>query len=133
MSTAQEVINKAAKKAGVLARNGQSMQSGINADILDMLNMMLARWRNEGVDLGVPTLLAADEIIIDEADEECIVVQLALRIISDFNRPPRPGLAQAGLAAFTELQAKYEVLTELSLDPSLTYNKYTNSFNINTG
>jgi len=33
MSTAQEVINKAAKKAGVLARNGQSMQSGINADI----------------------------------------------------------------------------------------------------
>ena len=120
MSTAQQIVNKAAKKAGVLARNGQALESGVSADILEELNVMLARWRNNGVDLGLPVLTTSDSLIIDEADEEAIVLQLALRVIVDFNRPPRPGLAAAGSDAFTELQAKYQVVNEMSLDLALT-------------
>ncbi|MEE9304293.1 MAG: hypothetical protein V3U84_10985, partial [Thiotrichaceae bacterium] len=56
MSTAQEIINKAAKKSGVLARGGKQLEPDINADILVLLNLMLNRWRNNGVDLGLPTL-----------------------------------------------------------------------------
>lgn len=133
MSTAQEIINKAAKKAGVLARGGQKLESDVNADILDLLNLMLERWRNNGVDLGLPTLTLTTEMIIDGADEEAIVIQLALRTITEFNRPPRAGLAAAGSSAFTELQAKYTVLVEMSLDSSLTYRSYDPSYNINEG
>ena len=133
MSTAQEIINEAAKKAGVLARGGQQLESDINVDILRLLNLMLTRWRNNGVDLGLATLTLTTSLIIDDADEEAIIIQLALRIITEFNRPPRAGLAAAGLTAFTELQAKYLVLVEMSLDPSLTYNQYNNACNINEG
>ena len=133
MSTAQEVINKSAKKAGVLARGGQKLESDVNTDCLDLLNLMLERWRNNGVDLGLPTLTLTTELIIDGADEETVVIQLALRIITEFNRPPRAGLAAAGDSAFTELQAKYTVLVEMSLDPSLTYKRVSTSYNINEG
>jgi len=133
MSTAQEIINKAAKKSGVLARGGQQLEADINVDILDLLNDMLDRWRNNGVDLGLPVLTLTTELIIDSADREAIIIQLALRIIIDFNRPPRAGLAGAGSSAFTELQAKYSVLTEMSLDKSLTYKRVSTSYNINEG
>ena len=133
MSTAQEIINKAAKKSGVLARGGQQLEADINVDILDLLNYMLDRWRNNGVDLGLPVLTLTTELIIDSADREAIIIQLALRIIIDFNRPPRAGLAGAGSSAFTELQAKYSVLTEMSLDKSLTYKRVSTSYNINEG
>ena len=133
MSTAQEIINKAAKKSGVLARGGQQLEADINVDILDLLNDMLDRWRNNGVDLGLPVLTLTTELIIDSADREAIIIQLALRIIVDFNRPPRAGLAGAGSSAFTELQAKYSVLTEMSLDKSLTYKRVSTSYNINEG
>ena len=133
MSTAQEIINKAAKKAGVLARGGQQLESDVNTDILDLLNLMLERWRNNEVDLGLPALTLTTELIIDGADEEAIVIQLALRTIVEFNRPPRAGLAAAGDSAFTELQSKYTALVEMSLDRSLTYKRYNTSYNINEG
>ena len=130
MATAQEIVNKSAKKAGVLARNGAVLEPGINADILDILNLMLARWRNNGVDLGLPTLLAATTVIIDDADEEAIVIQLALRIMTDFKRPIDPGLIAAGSSAFTELQAKYAIIDEMVLDRALT-RKRAFTFGIN--
>ena len=133
MSTAQEIINKSSKKAGLLARGGQQLESDINTDVLDLLNLMLERWRNNGVDLGLPTLSLTTELIIDGADEETIVIQLALRIIADFNRPQRAGLAAAGSSAFTELQAKYSVITEMTLDKSLTYKRYDSAYNILKG
>ncbi len=133
MSTAQEIINKAAKKSGVLARGGKQLEPDINADILVLLNLMLNRWRNNGVDLGLPTLGFTTELIIDDADEEAIIIQLALRLIVEFNRPPRPGLAAAGSSAFTELQAKYTTVVEMTLDRSLTYKRVSTSYNINEG
>jgi len=120
MATTQEVVNKASKKGGILARNGQVLESGLSADVLDLLNLMLKRWRNNGVDLGLPTLSFTDTIIIDDADEEAIVIQLALRIITEFKRPPDSGLAAAGSSAFTELQAKYAVIEPMTLDRTLT-------------
>jgi hypothetical protein len=80
---------------------------------------MFARWRNDGVDLGLSKLAAADEVFIDEADEEAVEINLTLRLMVKYRRPISAGLSQAGLSAFTELQAKYMVLPEMSLDNAL--------------
>jgi hypothetical protein len=81
---------------------------------------MLARWRNDGVDLGLPTLIAADTVFVDIADEEAIEVNLTLRLMVKYRRPIPAGLSEAGLSAFTELQGKYFIVNEMPLDNALT-------------
>lgn len=81
---------------------------------------MISRWRNDGVDLGLPALLAANTIFIDVADEEAVEINLTLRLMQRYRRPIPQGLSEAGLSAFNELQAKYHVVSEMSLDNALT-------------
>ena len=119
MATAQDLISSAARQAGILAQ-GQTLEGGVNTDALDRLNRMLKRWRNDGVDLGLPTLIASTTVIVDEADEEAIELNLTMRLMVLYRRPIQPGLSETALAAYTELQAKYMPLPELSLDPALT-------------
>ncbi|MEE8289573.1 MAG: hypothetical protein V3R25_09190 [Nitrosomonadaceae bacterium] len=119
MATAQETVNAAATKAGIKAI-GQTLESGINTIMIDELNTMLNRWRNNGVDYGLSTLVAATEIFVDDADLDAIQINLALRTIITLNRPIPPGLAGAGKEAFTELQAKYMDIREMPLDKTLT-------------
>ena len=119
MATAQDIINSAARLAGILAE-AQTLESSVNTDALTRLNRMLSRWRNNGVDLGLPTLVAADTVIVDDADEEAIEIQLALRLITRYRRPPDIGLIAAGTSAFTELQAKYAIIDKMVLDRALT-------------
>jgi aryl carrier-like protein len=119
MATAQDLINKSSKMAGTLAQ-GQTLEAGLNADALDILNLMLARWRNEGVDLGISTLTATDTLFIDDADEEAIKLSLAIRLMVENKRPIGAGLAGAARSAFTELQAKYAIIKEMTLDRALT-------------
>ena len=120
MTTAQDLINSSAKQAGVLAE-GQTLESGINADVLTRLNRMFGRWRNDGVDLGLDLpLLAADTAIVDFSDEEAIEINFTLRLMVKFRRPIPSGLSAAGKDAFTELQAKYTTIPQMKLDPALT-------------
>jgi len=119
MTTAQEIINNSARDAGILA-DGQALTSGVNSSALHLLNRMIARWRNSGVDLGLPEVLAADTVFIDVADEEAIEVNLTLRLMVRFKRPIPTGLSQAGESAFEELQAKYMTINESGFDPALT-------------
>lgn len=120
MTTAQDIIDIASRKAGILAQ-GQTLEGGVNADALATLNRMLQRWRNDGVDLGLPTpYVAATTIIVDDSDEEAIELNLRLRLMVDYRRPIQAGLSQAGKDAFTELQAKYTSIPIMSLDPALT-------------
>ena len=81
---------------------------------------MLKRWRNDGADLGLDTLIAADTIHVDDADEEAIELGLALRLMIRYRRPITPGLSEAFSSAFTELQAKYATIPTMSLDAALT-------------
>jgi hypothetical protein len=81
---------------------------------------MLSRWRNDGVDLGLPTLLAAATVFVDSADEEAVELGLTMRLMIRYKRPIPPGLAEAQLSAFTELQGKYAPLPEMTLDNALT-------------
>ncbi len=119
MTTAQDLINSSARDAGILAE-GQALENGINDQALRLLNRMIQRWRNSGVDLGLPVALAADTIFVDTADEEAIEVNLTLRLMVRFKRPIPPGLSLAGESAFDELQAKYMVINEMTLDSALT-------------
>ena len=119
MATAQELINSAAKQSGILAE-GQTLEGGVNTDALSRMNRMLKRWRNDGVDLGLPTLLAATTVIVDDADEEAIELNLTMRLMVKYRRPIQPGLSEAALSAYTELQAKYAPLPEMTLDRALT-------------
>lgn len=119
MTTAQEIINRSAKTAGILAQ-GQTLTGGVNADALHLLNRMIARWRNSGVDMGLPEALAADTIFADIADEEAIEVNLTLRLMVEHKRPLPAGLSLSGDDAFSELQSKYLVVREMPLDKALT-------------
>ncbi len=119
MSTAQDLINSSAKQAGILAE-GQTLEAGVNADALSRLNRMIARFRNDGIDLGLDTLIAADTVFIDDADEEALELGLTLRLMIRYRRPIQPGLSQAGASALSELQAKYAIINEMPLDRALT-------------
>jgi len=119
MATAQDLINSSAKQAGILAE-GQTLEAGINTDALSRLNRMLGRMRNDGIDLGLATLAAADEMFIDDADEEALELGLTLRLMLRHRRPVQPGLSEAARSAFTELQAKYAIIKEMTLDRALT-------------
>ncbi len=81
---------------------------------------MIARFKNNGIDLGVPKLAAADTIFVDDADEEAIEVQLTVRLMVRHRRPIQPGLSSAASDALTELQAKYAIINEMPLDRALT-------------
>lgn len=119
MATAQELINSSARQAGILAE-GQTLEAGINTDALNRLNRMISRWKNDGIDLGLSTLLAAEEVIVDNADEEAIEINLTLRLMLRHRRPIPPGFSEAGRDALTELQAKYTIIKEMPLDRALT-------------
>jgi hypothetical protein len=121
MTTAQDLINSAAHQSGILAE-GQTLEAGINTDALNRLNRMIDRWRNDGVDLGLSTPLAAsDTVYADLSDEEAIETNLTLRLMVRHRRPIQPGLSAAGRDAFSELQAKYFVMPTQNFDPSITY------------
>ena len=81
---------------------------------------MIARFRNNGVDLGLSTLVAADALLIDDADEEALEINLTVRLMIRHRRPIQPGLSLAARDALTELQAKYETIKTMSLDRALT-------------
>jgi hypothetical protein len=120
MTTAQDLINSSAKQAGILAE-GQALEAGINTDALSRLNRLINRLENDGISLGLATpLVAADTLIIDDADEEALELQLTLRLMLRHRRPIQPGLSQAGDRAITELQAKYALIPEMTLDRALT-------------
>ena len=121
MTTAQELINSSAKQAGILAE-GQALESGINADSLDRLNRLIDRWQNQGIDLGIGTLTATDEIYVDDADLEAIELGLTLRLMVRHRRQVPQGLSSAADDAKTELQAKYEKVSELDIPMGLTRN-----------
>lgn len=130
MSTAQTIIDSAARFAGILAEN-QVLESGVNDDALRRLNIMLKRWRNNGVDLGLPVLITSTTVIIDDADEEAIELQLAIRLMVRHKRLVDPGVSGAANDAFTELQAKYAIIDEMQLDRALT-RKHNFTFQLNT-
>lgn len=119
MATAQDLINSSAKQAGILAE-GQTLEAGINADALSRLNRMIARMRNDGIDLGLATLSASDKLFIDDADEEALELGLTMRLMVRHRRPAQPGLPQANNTAMNELQAKYTKIKEMPLDNALT-------------
>lgn len=119
MATAQDLINSSAKQAGILAE-GQALEGGINADALSRLNRLIARFQNDGIFLGLSTLLAADELFIDAADEEALELSLTLRLMMRHRRPIQQGFSQAVAIAVTELQAKYTTIKEMPLDRALT-------------
>ena len=119
MTTAQELINSSAKQAGILAE-GQALEGGINADALARFNRLIARFQNDGIFLGLSTLLAADVLFIDDADEEALELALTVRLMVRHRRPIQPGLSQAAETAKIELQAKYTTINEMPLDRALT-------------
>lgn len=119
MTTAQDLINSSAKQAGILAE-GQALEAGINTDALSRLNRLIARFQNNGIFLGLSTLIATDELFIDDADEEALELSLTMRLMVRHRRPIQAGLAEATRSSVTELQAKYTIIKEMPLDRALT-------------
>jgi len=119
MTTAQDLITSAARKAGILAE-GQALEPGINSEALSTFNKMIARLQNNGVDFGLAKLNASDTVFIDDSDEEAVELQFQLRLMINHRRVIPPGLSEAGRDALVELQAKYALIPEMDLDLALT-------------
>jgi len=119
MATAQDLINSSAKQAGILAE-AQALEGGINKDALDRLNRLISRFQNDGIFLGLSTLDFADELFIDDADEEALELSLTMRLMVRHRRPIQAGLSEATRTAVTELQAKYTTIQKMPLDRALT-------------
>jgi len=128
MATAQEVINQAALQAGILA-DGQTLDNDLNSDSLTRLNRMLARWKNNGVDLGVSKLEAADILYVDDSDLEAIEWNLSARLMQRHRRPLDAVTVASAGEALQELQAKYTLIGEMPLD-IIFRRRLNNDFNI---
>jgi 3D (Asp-Asp-Asp) domain-containing protein len=106
MATAQQVINDAAGIAGLLPA-GQALNSAINATALDKLNDMIAAWESEGIYLGLPTLVAADDVLVEAADLRAIKLNLSVELMMHYGRAIRADVMQQSRLGKIDLRAKY--------------------------
>lgn len=129
MATAQEVINDAAGMAGILAA-GQTLNASINSTALNKLNDMVSAWESEGIYLGLPNLVAADDVLVDAADIRGIKLNLCVELMMHFARPIRADIMQEARFAKSDLRAKYFQPIELKIPVEL---RITTENNILTG
>jgi len=129
MATAQEVINDAAGMAGILA-TGQTLNASMNATALNKLNDMVSAWESDGIYLGLPNLVAADDVLVDAADVRAIKYGLCVELMMHYARPLRPEIVQTAAMGKTDLRAKYHQPIELKIPVEL---RITTENNILTG
>ncbi len=86
MATAQDIVTRALRKAGVVG-HGENAASEDASAALEDLNMMLAAWKLSGVDITHTALSLADTFPLADDYEEGSVYMLASRILPDFKFP----------------------------------------------
>ena len=122
MATAKQIVDDAAKEAGIVA-TGQVLESDQETIALNQLNFMLRDWLNSGIDLGINLPLALDDDFYgDDADLGAIHWNLALKISNRFRRPITQGLAVDANNALRDLRVKYFDVIEPDLDCTITVN-----------
>ena len=114
MTTANDIVQRALRKIGVLAPGETAAAENASAG-LDDLNMMLAAWKLSDVDITHSPLESVDTFPLAAEYEEGAVFHLAARLAPDYSFP-------IGFDAddfFRKIQAAYADPSTLSIDAAL--------------
>lgn len=73
---------------------------------LEILNDMVAEWRLDGMDIGVPGRLSdTDTLLIDDGFLSAVKYCLTIRVAEEFDRPLTPTVVEAARAGLRRIKA----------------------------
>lgn len=115
MTTAREIVTRAHRKIGVVARD-EALDAADAAEGINALNMMLAAWKLAGVDISHTALALSDTVPLASEFEEGTVYMLASRLAPDFAVPQSFDADDF----MRKIQAAYMIITASTVPTSLT-------------
>lgn len=118
MATAADVINRAARRVGILARE-EALSSAEMIDYLVMLNDMLFGFGPKGIQYVHATLAQGTTINFPDEQVENVVLMMASKLLEEHPIPVSPDLRMAMANAKNELQAAYLVINPAVPDRAL--------------
>lgn len=118
--TAIDMITDAFRKANIIdqiqAPSAEQAASGLR-----MLNQMLANWERDGIRLGWHVVSAqGDTLPLDEADEEGVCYNLAVKLCGDYGIDPSTEVAEgaADMRARFAKSSSQQVVADLGSLPT---------------
>lgn len=114
MATVQDIISRAFRKIGVLAKD-EVLDGGDYAEGLDALTMMIQGWELQGVDFEFTEPASGSEFALDSKYHEGVVYLLASRLSPDYMVPPSFDADQW----FRRIQADKAVIPTVTMPSAL--------------
>ena len=106
MTTANDIITRAAKTVGILAA-GETLEDSDAQDILASLNDMLHGWELDGITLGHTDLELTDTLQLPDSHTRAIRYNLAVEISGEYGKQLAPAIAERAGNGFLMLQSYY--------------------------
>lgn len=116
MTTVNDIVTRAMRKIGVVARDENPDADQI-AEGVEALNMMLAAWVLDDVDISHTTLTSSSTFPIGSQYEEGTVYLLASRLSTNYEVPQTFDAD----AFFRKIENAYLTIAEMTLPNALIY------------
>lgn len=118
MATLTEIGTKVLKRATVLDPR-ENPTANDSADVLEIINQMLAEWIEQDCDLSLTLPLSGSDTITDQLQISAIVSNAAMRVCNDFGVPVSQQLYDQAYSSKSTLQNSLETLANITLDQAL--------------
>ena len=116
MATARDIVTAALRKIQVCPV-GEAPAAEDAEQGLGELNRMIAFWAAGDVDIEQPSLTLEESLVVDAKFHDGIVLQLALRLASDYSRPAT--FARDAEYAWRLIEANFKTLPTATIDEGL--------------
>lgn len=132
-STANELINRAARRLGILAES-ETLSADAAVDALSQLNEMLHGFGPRGIHYAHVTLTAgSDTVNVPDEQTRNVMLMLCQEMADDYGIPIGPQLASAILDARQSLIAAYYTIPRAVGDKGMMRRTAGYPFNIRNG
>jgi hypothetical protein len=131
-STANEIINRAARRIGILAES-EALSASAAVDALSQLNEMLHGFGPRGIHYAHTTLAAADTLNVPDEQTRNVMLMLCQELAADYGVEITPVLAGEILDARQSLTAYYYTIPRAVGDRALQSRTTGYGFRITTG
>ncbi len=118
MATALDIINRAGKRAKILADEATFSSSEL-VDALQLLNDLMHGFGPKGIAYAHTTLEATDTVNVPDEQIRNLILMMTGELLIDFAMPIDAGLAAAIIDAKNELQAAYHIQPPPGTEPLL--------------